>query len=676
MKRASNKSVFIQVAVDRYVDKLFDYSVPLDMVDSVKIGMRVLIDFRRKKIYGLVISKSNTTDVPSNKIKPILSVDKEILFFDKNMLKLGIWISQYYCAPLGMVLKNIIPTQIRTLKKKFLNCEQEGEEKLDSYLPPVPHHLNKDQLDALNEILNTINNREYNTFLLYGVTGSGKTEVYLRSIEHAKAKGKQAIVIVPEISLTPQMIEIFETRFDDVAVFHSRLTPKKRRLYWLGMKRGKYNVVIGARSAVFAPFENLGLIIVDEEHERTYKQGEIPFYNARDVAVMRGKMSGACVVLGSATPSLESYSNCEKGKYKLLELPFRVDKKELPKVEIIDMNHEIKKSKGKNAVFSAFLLEEIEKRIKIGEQCILFLNRRGYSTFVCCKKCGFVMKCEHCSIALTFHKSFSALKCHRCDYSTNLPKVCPECKDGEMKKAGTGTEKVEKQLKKIFPEADIARMDTDITKKKGSYEEILGNFRRGKIDVLVGTQMIAKGLDISNVTLVGIIAADIALNLPDFRAGEYTFQLITQVSGRAGRGALKGNVILQTFSPELPIINFAAKQDYIAFYKVEKEFRMELKYPPQQRFINICFRGENEVELARFVQNYCMKLKVILSSAGAGFKGPIPSPIKKINRFYRWNMIVMTKNILSIASILNRCAFQDDSGRNQVVVDVDPLSLL
>jgi primosomal protein N' (replication factor Y) (superfamily II helicase) len=668
---------YAKVAIDRYVDKVFDYCVPAEWEEKVAPGMRVLVDFRGKKTYAVVTELSSTTDVPEGRMKSILSADEENVLLDKVTLDLARWISEYYCCPLGMVLKSIIPSEVRNMKRKHSHLSaKDASEDLDTYLPPVPHVLNESQEKALDSLKDVIDSGTYRTFLLHGVTGSGKTEVYLRAIEHARKKGLQCIMIVPEIALTPQMIETFKTRFRDVALYHSQLSPKQRRAYWLGMKNGFFNIVIGARSAVFAPLQNLGLIIVDEEHERTYKQYETPFYNARDVAIMRGLKTGSCVVLGSATPSMESYANCEKGKFTLLQLPSRVDEKELPEVKIVDMNQELRKNKGRNPVFSDALLENLQKRLDAGEQSILFLNRRGYSTLIFCEQCGWIARCGSCSIAFTFHKEAAGLTCHRCEEKAALPKTCPQCRHPELKALGTGTEKVERQLKKIFPGAKIGRMDTDVTKQKDSYEEVLGNFRRGKIDIMVGTQMIAKGLDIPNVTLVGIIAADLALNLPDFRSAESTFQLITQVAGRAGRGAVKGDVILQTFSPDMQVIQLAAKQDYEGFYRSEKRFREELHYPPEIRFINVCFRGEDEVELARSVHASCSRLKALLQRTDAIFKGPSPSAIKKISKCYRWNMIIGTENVFPVCRVLNDFVFQEKGRSVQVVVDVDPLSVL
>ncbi|MBN1521001.1 MAG: primosomal protein N' [Candidatus Aureabacteria bacterium] len=675
MNNPTNK-IYAQIAVDRYVDSLFDYEVPEALKKKARIGARALIDFRGKKIYGLLIELATTSGVPPHKIKPVLDLDEDVLFFDASTLSLARWISEYYCAPLGMVLRNIVPSEIRKMKKKGLSLpSSRNEEDRDIYLPPLPHVLNEHQKKALDSITRSISERIFKAYLLHGITGSGKTEVYIRAIQHAREKGLQCIVIVPEIALTPQMIETFRTRFTDVAPFHSRLTGKERRLFWLRMKKGITNIVIGARSAVFAPFENLGLIIVDEEHERTFKQGEIPFYNARDVAVMRGKLTSSCVVLGSATPSLESFTNCQRGKYTLLSLPSRVDEKELPEVRIVDMNHELRRNKGKNPVFSSLLLERIESRLLSGEQVILFLNRRGYSTFICCSSCGWIARCENCSITLTFHKETASLCCHRCDHQIKQPKECPSCKSPDLKATGTGTEKVERYLGRIFPEAKIGRMDTDMTRKKDSFESVLENFRRGKTDILVGTQMIAKGLDLPNVTLVGIVAADLALNLPDFRAAEHTFQLITQVAGRTNRGSLKGEVVLQTFSPELPVILFAARQDYISFYEIERKYREELRYPPALRFINVCFRGTDDVRVARFAHDACRRIRVRLSKKNLVFKGPHPSPIRKLNKFYRWNMIIGCKDVQPVTAALKDFAFRE-AGDGQVVVDVDPLSLL
>ncbi|MEK7706933.1 MAG: primosomal protein N', partial [Verrucomicrobiota bacterium] len=435
------------------------------------------------------------------------------------------------------------------------------------------------------------------TFLLHGVTGSGKTEVYLQAIAHALEQGKGAIVLVPEISLTPQTVERFKARFSSgklktlVAVLHSHLSAGERHDEWHKIRQGRARIVIGARSAIFAPVEPLGLIVVDEEHEHTYKQEEAPRYHARDVAIVRGQMENAVVVLGSATPSLESYHNCKKGKYTLLELPERVDDQKMPHVRVVDMRQAARGGKG-IPIFSQQLKEAIAQRLERGEQTILFLNRRGYSTSLQCPLCGFVAKCPNCSLSLTYHRPEQKLSCHLCGHVEPVPAVCPEvkCKNPAIRYAGTGTQRVEETLAKLFPQARIKRMDSDVMKRKDDYRKVLGDFRTGKIDILVGTQMIAKGLHFPNVTLVGIIYADLALHLPDFRAGERTFQLLTQVAGRAGRGDVEGEVFVQAFTPFHPAIQYARRHDFTGFYEQEIEFREQLKYPPASRVALLTLR--------------------------------------------------------------------------------------
>ncbi|HYG35719.1 MAG TPA: primosomal protein N', partial [Clostridia bacterium] len=438
-------------------------------------------------------------------------------------------------------------------------------------------------------------------FLLHGVTGSGKTEVYLQAIAHALEQGKGAIVLVPEISLTPQTVERFKARFSSgplqtlVAVLHSHLSAGERHDEWHKIRQGRARIVIGARSAIFAPVEPLGLIIVDEEHEHTYKQEEMPRYHARDVAIVRGQMEGATIVLGSATPSMESFYNCSKGKYALLQLLERADDKKMPVVRIVDMRQTLRRGKV-IPIFSPQLKEAITQRLERKEQTILFLNRRGYSTSLQCNLCGYVAGCPNCSISLTYHRLDQQLRCHICNHTASVPAVCPNesCRNPEIRYAGLGTQKVEDTLKKLFPQAQTVRMDSDALKRKDDFRKILGDFRTGKIDILLGTQMIAKGLHFPNVTLVGIIYADMALHQPDFRAGERTFQLLTQVAGRAGRGDIEGEVFVQAFTPFHPAIQFARRHDFAGFYEQELEFREQLKYPPFSRVALLTLKGRNE----------------------------------------------------------------------------------
>src|SRR5256886_418215 len=438
-------------------------------------------------------------------------------------------------------------------------------------------------------------------FLLHGVTGSGKTEIYLQAIACALQQGRGAIVLVPEISLTPQTVERFKARFSFgplrtlVAVLHSHLSAGERHDEWHKIRQGRARIVIGARSAIFAPVDPLGLVIVDEEHEHTYKQEEAPRYHARDVAIVRGQMEGAIVVLGSATPSMESYYNCTKGKYTLLQLLERADDKKMPRVRVVDMRQTLRRGTV-IPIFSPQLKEAIAQRLERREQTILFLNRRGYSTALQCPLCGYVAGCPNCSVSLTYHRQEQKLCCHICGHTETVPKLCPnqKCRNPEIRYSGIGTQKVEETLRKLFPHARSVRMDSDALKRKDDYRRILGDFRTGKIDILVGTQMIAKGLHFPNVTLVGIIYADLSLHQPDFRAGERTFQLLTQVSGRAGRGEVEGEVVVQAFTPFHPAIQYARRHDFAGFYEQEIEFREQLKYPPISRAALLTLKGRNE----------------------------------------------------------------------------------
>jgi primosomal protein N' (replication factor Y) len=558
------------------------------------------------------------------------------------------------------------------------------------------------------------------TFLLHGVTGSGKTEVYLQALAHALERGRGAIVLVPEISLTPQTVERFKARFSTgplqtrVAVLHSHLSSGERHDEWHKIRQGRARIVIGARSAIFAPVDPLGLIIVDEEHEHTYKQEEAPRYHARDTAIMRGHMEGATVVLGSATPSLESYYNCRNGKYHLLELPERVDDQKMPYVRIVDMRQAV--SKGQSIpIFSLQLKEAITQRLERREQTILFLNRRGYSSSLQCPKCGFVAQCPNCSLALTYHRPEQKLRCHLCGHAEPVPAVCPneKCRNPQIRFAGLGTQKVEETLAKLFPEARVVRMDSDALKRKDDYRRILGDFRTGKIDILVGTQMIAKGLHFPNVTLVGIIYADLALHQPDFRAGERTFQLLTQVAGRAGRGDIEGEVFVQAFTPFHPAIQHARRHDFAGFYAQELEFREQLKYPPFSRVALLTLKGRNEDKVKFSAEHLKRELERTLVSAaaptaiasaltddpglfGEGAKqstrgartpqtkirdlilaGPAPAPLLRAETYYRYQIMLRTQwmSALSqrLAQITQSLALPEDVA---LTVDIDPVDLM
>ena len=592
----------------------------------------------------------------------------------------------------------------------------------DAEHPPRDAGATRGEADAPAQTPSSILHPPSSTFLLHGVTGSGKTEVYLQAIAHALEQGKGAIVLVPEISLTPQTVERFKARFSSgklqtlVAVLHSHLSSGERHDEWHKIRQGRARIVIGARSAIFAPVEPLGLVIVDEEHEHTYKQEEAPRYHARDVAIMRGQMEGAVVVLGSATPSLESYYNCKKGKYMLLELPERVDDQKMPLVRVVDMRQAARKEKG-TLVFSPQLKEAITKRLEKGEQTILFLNRRGYSSSLQCEKCGHVCECPNCSLALTYHRPENLLRCHLCGYNERVPKVCPndKCKNPAIRYSGLGTQKVEEVLGKLFPKARVKRMDADVMKRKEDYRKVLGDFRTGKIDILIGTQMIAKGLHFPNVTLVGIIFADLSLSMPDFRAGERTFQLLTQVAGRAGRGDVEGEVFVQAFAPFHPAIQYARRHDFVGFYEQELEFREQLKYPPTARVALLTLKGRNEQKVQFAAEHVRKELAQLIQRGGAreqGSKGaeenatlfdavapptesatvaqtaapeyfrdliiagPAPAPLLRAETFYRYQLMLrtraMTRLSRELARIMGTLELPEDV---TLTTDIDPVSL-
>lgn len=573
--------------------------------------------------------------------------------------------------------ETIIPTTALQLNSEQSTCLQALVRALDAV--PTPNSRSSEGPKSPSQP-----NGIPSTFLLHGVTGSGKTEVYLQAIAEAMDRGRGAIVLVPEISLTPQTVERFKARFSSgkhqtlVAVLHSHLSSGERHDEWHKIRQGRARIVIGARSAIFAPVEPLGLIIVDEEHEHSYKQEEAPRYHARDVAVVRGQMEGAVVVLGSATPSMESFYNAKRGKYTLLEMPTRIDDRKLPLVRIVDMRNEARKAKGP-PIFSQPLKEGIQSRLDRKEQVMLFLNRRGYSTSLQCPKCGYVAGCPNCSISLTFHRAEGVLRCHICSHHAPAPNQCPEpsCRNPGIRYSGLGTEKVEETLRKLFPHANVARMDSDTLHRKEDYRRILGDFRTGKIDILVGTQMIAKGLHFPNVTLVGIIHADLSLHMPDFRAGERTFQLLTQVSGRAGRGDVEGEVFVQAFTPFHPAIQYAKRHDFQGFYEQETEFREQLKYPPFSRIALLTLKGRNE-EKVDFTASHLMRE---IEQLFKGWKdlvlaGPAPAPLAKAESFYRYQLMIRCRQMTALSQKLSAfLAGREWPDEITVTVDVDPVNM-
>jgi primosomal protein N' (replication factor Y) (superfamily II helicase) len=541
---------------------------------------------------------------------------------------------------------------------------------------PLP--LTEGQQKVIQPIQMSIKDNQHHVFLLYGVTGSGKTEVYLQSIQTVLENGKEAIVLVPEISLTPQMVHRFKGRFGDkVAVLHSGLSAGEKYDEWRKIHRKEVTVVVGARSAIFAPFENIGIIIIDEEHETSYKQEDTPRYHARDVAIKRAQHFKCPVILGSATPSLESFARAKKEVYQLLTLPNRMNNQALPSVEVIDMRDELRN--GNRSMFSSTLFEKIKDRISKGEQIVLFLNKRGHSSFVMCRDCGYVVLCPHCDISLTYHQSQQKMKCHYCGHEEHIPNNCPECKGEHIRYFGTGTQKVEEELGKVLPEARVIRMDVDTTSRKGSHEKLLEAFQEGKADILLGTQMIAKGLDFPNITLVGVLSADTMLNLPDFRSSEKTFQLLTQVSGRAGRHELPGEVVIQTYSPGHYSIELSALQDYDQFYNQEMLVRKTHHYPPFYYLTLITVTHEELLKVVSITEKISAYLRTKLSEK-AIVLGPVASAIPRINNRYRYQCLIKYKHEPVLANalkiILNQYQQEMTSSGLQISIDLNPFILM
>ncbi|MBT5845137.1 MAG: primosomal protein N' [Verrucomicrobiales bacterium] len=731
-----------RVTLEIALRREFDYLIPPEFAGRVEVGTRVKVPFGRRQVLGCVTSLAESSTLET--LKPILKIIGAQSLVTPRVLELARWMADYYCCAPETALKSVLPDAIRkeqdgwrerlfarvlpgadgidALTKRQTEIYHVIEEhqsialqellrltgttaqtvrKLEDknlieiapqiterdpyaneqFVPTTPLKLNPEQAKALENIMV----ESGRVFLLHGVTGSGKTEVYLQAIARALEDGKGAIVLVPEISLTPQTVERFKARFSNgplqtlVAVLHSHLSAGERHDEWHKIRQGRAKIVIGARSAIFAPVEPLGLIIVDEEHEHSYKQEEAPRYHARDVAVVRGQREGATVVLGSATPSLESYHNTKRGKYTLLEMPSRVDDKQMPLVRVQDMRTE--KSKGDKGppIFSQRLKDAIHHRLEAGEQTILFLNRRGFATSMQCPDCGLVAECPNCSLSLTYHRREQTLRCHICGHRDRAPQRCPnkQCRSPKIRFHGLGTEKVEDVLRKLFPKANVCRMDSDALKRKDDFRRILGDFRRGKIDILVGTQMIAKGLHFPRVTLVGIVYADTSLHLADFRAGERTFQLLTQVAGRAGRGDVEGEVVVQTFSPVHPAIQFARHHDFVGYFEAEMEFREQLLYPPFTRAALLTIRGRNEDKVKFSADHIKRELeKLIPKLPDLVIAGPAPAPLLRAENFYRHQIMLrlgqMSALSRHLALIDAQLTLPDDV---TLTIDIDPVNL-
>lgn len=713
-----------------FIDKTFTYKINKEQLSLLKVGMRVVVPFGKQTLEGFVLKIYENKDVSlENKLKEIISIVDTYPILNEELLTLGKYISKttlcslmtsyqamlpkalkakkkvnmtpkydtYICINYGMynndikfnasqekilellkenkkvkkeVLNKISVSSVNTLLKKNILLEEKEENYRYNLIneEKIKFNLNEEQQKVYKEIFKFINTNE--TFLLYGVTGSGKTNVYMKVIEDVIKNNKTAILLVPEISLTPQIIKRFTSYFSNIAVLHSGLSDGEKYDEWRKINEGKVNIVIGARSAIFAPLKNIGVIIIDEEHSQTYKQENNPRYNAIDIAKERCKYHNCPLILGSATPSLESFARAKKNVYKLLELKNRYNNNTMPKVEIIDMNKEFKKASG---YFSNTLIEQIKETLERKEQVILFLNRRGYSSFLTCSSCGYVEKCPNCDISLTYHKSSNMLRCHYCGYATKRKKLCPKCQE-EFKDYGIGTEKVEEELKSLIKDAKIIRMDVDTTTTKNAHAKIINSFLEEKYNILVGTQMIAKGLDFPNVTLVGVLNADIGLNFPDFRSSEITFSLLNQVLGRSGRGNKEGKVLIQTFNPEHYAIAYTKNHDYLGFYNEEMKIRKILKYPPYYYIcsIKIISKDYNLASKSSYdVVNYLkqnIKNEIIL--------GPSVCNVFKLNNNYRFQIIIKYKDVNNILEYLTNIEHHYFNKKDiKVEIDFNPLKL-
>ena len=719
------------------IDRPFTYKIPVELEEKVQVGQIVKVPFgmRNKTSEGFVLSIKEENEVNiSFRVKKISSIVTDEPIINEGDINLINFLREKYLCKYIDAFRLLIPVGImkgaKSKRKKVivfksddLSCIQKPDGYIDiiNFLRENSGKYTKSELINVNSIsqykLNKLiekellvveeetvfryNNRTYNIdyekeltfeqkyvldeynnsdnklFLLKGVTGSGKTEVYMRMVEEVLEKNQSAIVLVPEISLTPQMIERFKGRFGrDVALFHSKLSDGERFDEWFRVKEGKAKLVVGARSAIFLPVKNLGLIIIDEEHENTYKSDQNPKYQTKEVAEFLSEQKGCRVVLGSATPTIETYYRALTGDLKLLELNSRVDGKAMPPMKIVDMRNELRS--GNISLFSRELFRDMQEKISKGEQVILFLNRRGFSTFVSCRSCGYVFKCEECDISMTYHRS-GLLVCHYCGKTKRAPQKCPKCDSKYVKFFGAGTQRVEEEVKKYFKDARVLRMDVDTTRGKDSYENIYNSFKEGKADILIGTQMISKGLDFKNVTLVGVLAADMSINIPDYRAAERTFQIITQVAGRAGRGEKQGKVVIQTYTPEHYSLEYAVNYDYEGFYDKEFTVRALMKYPPFGKILLINGISKKEELLKNFMHKIFNVIKPLAEKElDVDVLGPIPCLVSKVKENYRWQIVIKGEFESEFAKKIKELLY--DENKNvyndiRISMDINPNNL-
>jgi primosomal protein N' (replication factor Y) len=712
--------------LDLPIDRTFTYRIPPALRDRVRPGVRVTAPFRGRRETGFVARLSDRSEVP--RVLDLLEADAEPLL-DEKLMDLARWVAERYVCSWGEALAAALPSGVKKASPaRFVRLVSAGDgegrtprqkeilEAARRLAEPLPlrefvrrtgasastvsallragllrETLERPQADLLSDppseprrdirltpeqeaALEEVSRP--GVVLLHGITGSGKTEVYLRAIERVVAAGRQAIVLVPEIALTPQTVSRFRGRFSRVAVLHSVLSEADRAAQWRAARAGEVDVIVGARSAVFAPVRSLGLIVLDEEHEGAYKQESVPRYHAREVAVERARREGATVILGSATPSLESLHRARTGAYRLVRLPARVEGRPLPEIEVVDMTAEQAELK-RRAVISRRLEQRARAALERGERVILFLNRRGFLTHVSCARCGWFFHCRRCDVAMTYHRREDRAVCHYCADAQPLPASCPACRGGKLVQYGQGTERVEAEIRRIFPGFAVARMDSDSMRTRRDYRESLSAFREGRTDILVGTQMIAKGLDVPEVTLVGVVNADTAFHVPDFRAAERTFQLITQVAGRAGRGPRGGRVVVQTFFPRHDAIRAAASYDFAGFVARELEHRREAGYPPFVSLVRLVVQGREEKRVEEAAEEAGRRLREALPEPRAQVLGPAKAPLYRIRGRYRRHLLVKAPDLESVLPDLRRLAASfPRTSTLQVAVDVDPASLL
>ncbi|MDR2399202.1 MAG: primosomal protein N' [Endomicrobium sp.] len=660
--------ILLDVAVPVPLNKTFHY-LPLEGINPQSfVGKRVKVPFGKRILFGYVLSSLDIKEETYFKVKPIIDVIDEENLIDKEARELADYISKNYVCSLGEAYASIIPISMKMPKKISKKTKDNFEIKSER------HILNNQQQNAVSIINENLDKNSYSTFLIHGITASGKTEVYINAINHALSQGKSAIMLIPEISLTPQFVDIMAKRFGSIlGVWHSGITNVEKYKLFHKAKTNEVKIMLGARSAIFSPFKKIGIIIIDEEHEYTYKQEQKPSYDAREIAKWRGKYHNGVVVFGSATPSLESYKDAKDNNIGLIELNERIDKKELPEVKIISL---------KERLFNTSLLlpetvDAISKALSRKEQIIVFLNRRGYSPAIMCRKCGSVYQCPNCSISMVFHRNPDLVKCHYCSETKYLPLTCSVCKGREIAVFGSGTQKIEDELKRLFKTARIFRLDSDTASSKESYANAYNGIKSKEYDILLGTQMIAKGFDFPRVSLVCVIDADTSLYLPGFKSVERTFQLVTQVAGRSGRGDIKGTVIVQTNNPAHYAIEHAKNHDFVNFYNIEIEQRKKMFYPPYCDVAKIVLRNKNEEKVDEDSENLFAFLKDLNNSHELALKllGPVPAYIAKLNNTYRRHIIIKGKRqeILYLAQFVE--SFKQFSG-TFVGVEIMPSELI